>query len=94
MEKQDTVRQHIRIYGQVQGVGFRYRAQHAANSLGVTGWVRNEWEGSVELEVQGSLEQINRMLTMINQGTYVVMERIDRKDIPLEAHETGFHVRD
>lgn len=94
MEQQKKIRQHIRVFGQVQGVGFRFRAEHAANSLGITGWVRNEWDGSVEMEVQGEMEQINRMFTMINRGTYVCMDRIERKDIPLEEYETGFHVRD
>lgn len=90
---QNTIRQYMRISGQVQGVGFRYRAEQAANALGVTGWVRNDWDGSVEMEVQGTLEQINKLLTMIHQGTYVRIERIDRKNMPLEEHETGFRVR-
>ena len=94
LENQNTVRQHICVSGQVQGVGFRYRAEHAANALGVSGWVRNDWDGSVEMEVQGTLEQINKLLTMIHQGTYVVIEKIDRKNMPLKEHETGFRVRD
>lgn len=93
LEDQNKIRQYMRIIGQVQGVGFRYRAEHAANALGVTGWVRNDWDGSVEMETQGTLEQINKLLTMINQGTYVMIERIDRKNMPLEEYETGFHVR-
>lgn len=36
------VRRHITFYGWVQGVGFRYRARHAAELYGCTGWVRNE----------------------------------------------------
>lgn len=94
MEKQRKIRQYLHISGQVQGVGFRYRAEHAAGILGVTGWVRNDWDGSVEMEVQGTEEQIDKMLTMINQGTYVWMESIDRKNIPVEEHDMGFHVRD
>ena len=94
LENQNIIRQYMRISGQVQGVGFRYRAKYAANSLGITGWVRNDWDGSVEMEAQGTLEQINKLLTMIHQGTYVVIERIDRKNMPLEEQETGFWVRD
>jgi acylphosphatase len=41
------VRKHIVFYGSVQGVGFRYRARQAAGLVGCTGWVRNEWDGSV-----------------------------------------------
>ena len=43
MEK--IIRQHIRFYGWVQGVGFRYRATHAADYYGLTGWVRHEPDG-------------------------------------------------
>lgn len=36
------IRKQIRVYGSVQGVGFRYRTEHAAESVGATGWVRND----------------------------------------------------
>ena len=52
------VRRHIVFYGWVQGVGFRYRAQHAAALYGCTGWVRNEWDGSVTMEIQGAEEDV------------------------------------
>ena len=87
------IRKHMKISGRVQGVGFRFRASHVARELGITGWVRNEWDGTVELEVQGTQEQIHRLLTMINQGSYINIEGIDTKEIPLEQNEYGFHVR-
>lgn len=83
----------MKITGRVQGVGFRYRAQYAAGSVGVTGWVRNEWDGSVEMEVQGTAEQISRMLGMIRQGTYVEIDHIDAREISPEEDERGFHIR-
>ena len=46
------VRRHITFYGWVQGVGFRYRARHAAELYGCTGWVRAEWDSSVTMEIQ------------------------------------------
>lgn len=93
MNDSSKIRQHMRITGQVQGVGFRYRAKYAASALGVTGWVKNEWDGSVEMEVQGTLDQINQMLKTINQSPYIQIDWIDRKEIPLEESEWGFHVR-
>ena len=42
MDNEKIIRKKVFVYGAVQGVGFRYRAEHAANMLGVTGWVRNE----------------------------------------------------
>ena len=86
-------RRHIYFSGPVQGVGFRYRAEYAANMLGVTGWVRNEPDGSVLLEVQGTDEQIDKVLAMVNQGTYVNIDRITANQIPIEEREYGFHIR-
>ena len=53
------IRKRIYVYGSVQGVGFRYRTEHAANAVGATGWVHNESDGSVLLEIQGTEEQID-----------------------------------
>ena len=87
------VRKHIRFTGRVQGVGFRYRAKYAASGMGITGWVRNEWDGSVEMEAQGTVEQINQMLVMINRSDYIVIDNMDTKLIEIEEHEKGFHMR-
>ena len=42
------IRRHYWFSGRVQGVGFRYKAYYIARSLGVTGWVRNNWDDRVE----------------------------------------------
>ena len=47
-EKKTKIRKHIIFYGRVQGVGFRYYAVQKANQLGLTGWVKNLYDGSVE----------------------------------------------
>lgn len=93
MEKAKTIRKHIKFTGRVQGVGFRYRAKYAANGIGATGWVKNEWDGTVIMEVQGTSEQINTVLKMINQSEYIVIESMDTKEIPVKEQEYGFHVR-
>lgn len=49
---QTKIRKHIVFYGRVQGVGFRYYAVNKANQLGLTGWVKNLPNGTVEMEVQ------------------------------------------
>lgn len=93
MSDSDTiVRKEILFFGYVQGVGFRYTAQHAARSCGVTGWVHNEWDGSVRMEAQGSVRQINEMLKMINSGPYIKIHRMEDRQLPLEEYESGFHV--
>ena len=87
------IRKAFKFTGSVQGVGFRYRAQYAANGLGITGWVKNEWDGSVSMEAQGSEEQINEMLKLINQGSYIRIDRMEYYEIPIVEDERSFHVR-
>lgn len=62
------VTRQIRISGRVQGVGYRYALQHEAERLGVTGWVRNRADGSVEAVVQGSAEAVERILSWARRG--------------------------
>ena len=88
--KTDLIREHIVFYGWVQGVGFRYRASHAAEYYGATGWVRNEFDGSVAMEIQGTEEQIDNVIMAIERGTYVKIESMDVKTIPVVEDEYGF----
>lgn len=87
------VRREMRFTGSVQGVGFRYRAQYAADGCGITGWVKNEWDGSVLMQVQGTPAQIDEMLKRINAGTYISIDRMDSRELPTEDDERGFHIR-
>ena len=84
------IRKHIRFWGRVQGVGFRYRAYHAANSVGATGWVRNEYDGSFTMEIQGTEEQIDQVILMIEKGRFVRIENMDARTIPIKEEERGF----
>ena len=86
-------RKHLTFHGCVQGVGFRYRARHAADMLGVTGWVRNEYDGSVTMEIQGTEEEIDQVVAMIDQGRYVRIDFMDVKRIPLVVDESGFRTK-
>ena len=85
-------RKHIIFHGFVQGVGFRWRARQAADLYGCTGWVRNEWDGTVEMEIQGNEEQIDWVIQSINAGRYVFIERMDVQTIPIEK-ESSFRTR-
>ena len=86
------IRKHIVFYGRVQGVGFRYTAKYLARSLGLTGWVRNDWEGTVTKEVQGREALINKLLVGLNGGHFIPIEWMDTKEIPLEE-EREFTVK-
>ena len=83
-------RKHIVFYGSVQGVGFRYRARQAAGLVGCTGWVRNEWDGSVSMEIQGTEEDIDQVILSIESGRYVHIENLEVKELEPVEDEIGF----
>ena len=83
-------RKHIVFYGSVQGVGFRYRARQAAGLVGCTGWVRNEWDGSVSMEIQGMESAIDQVILAIERGHYVQIDNMDVKELELIEDEHGF----
>ncbi|MAG28735.1 acylphosphatase [bacterium] len=58
----------IRVHGTVQGVGFRYTTRDLAQSLGVTGVIRNEPDGSVYIEAQGEEGQLKELVKQCKQG--------------------------
>ena len=62
------VTRHLRIEGRVQGVGFRFYMQRKALELGVTGWVRNRLDGTVEAVVQGTPEAVETMIAAARRG--------------------------
>ena len=86
------VRKHIFFSGNVQGVGFRYRSFYIAQSLGLTGWVENLWDGRVEMEVQGSEASIREMLARIQQPRWINVTNMEITEIPCEE-ERGFKIK-
>jgi acylphosphatase len=63
-----SVARRVVIRGGVQGVGFRYAAVDAAERLGVTGWVRNRRDGTVEALLQGDDEAVAAMIAWCRRG--------------------------
>ncbi|MBR1456825.1 MAG: acylphosphatase [Oscillospiraceae bacterium] len=88
-----VIRRHVVLRGWVQGVGLRYRARWAAAACGCTGWVRNEYDGSVTMELQGTERQIDEVILAVERGAYVRIEDMDSRSIPVVRGETGFHTR-
>ena len=88
----EILRKHLIFSGLVQGVGFRWRARQAARTVGATGWVRNERDGRVSMELQGTEEQIDKVILTVEQGRYVRIENMSAETVPLQD-ENGFHVR-
>ena len=84
------IRLKLRFTGRVQGVGFRYTATNIANQLGLTGWVYNEIDGSVLMEVQGRTSLIEELIQRLENGTFIQIDNIEKTTLPLLSHETVF----
>ena len=93
LTKRKKVRKYIRFYGQVQAVGFRWRAMQAAQLYGATGWVRNEYDDSVSMEIQGTERQIDNVIAALDRGAYIVIERMEVKQLEPVEDENGFRVK-
>ena len=75
----------IKVTGRVQGVWFRKYTQEAAQSFGVTGFVKNASDGSVVLEAEGSREELQQLLDWLWTGS--PMSKVEEV-----AHEEGAHI--
>ena len=91
---EDRIRRHIVFSGQVQGVGFRWRAMQAARLYDCTGWCRNEWDGSVTMEIQGREEAIDEVIRSLESARFIRIQNMDVTERMPEPDERGFGVRD
>jgi acylphosphatase len=69
-------RLHAHVYGRVQGVSFRFYTVDAAVSLGLTGWVANRYDDSVEVVAEGPHAALQQLLELLHQGPS--MARVDQ----------------
>jgi acylphosphatase len=85
---------HYRIYGRVQGVGFRFFTEHAALREGMSGYVRNLADGTVEVQVEGEREAVERFEIALHQGPPGArVERVEITEMTPEGRHRGFMVR-
>ena len=75
------VAKHLRIHGQVQGVGYRQSMQHMAHKFGLSGWVRNQRDGTVEAVVCGDEAALSRILSWARHGpTFAQVSQVSVAD--------------
>jgi acylphosphatase len=78
------VRVRLRIHGHVQGVSFRYYARQRAAALGLSGWVRNCPDGTVQAEAQGQEDAVENFVSWAGEGPSLAqVRRVDVEHIPL-----------
>nr|WP_300650767.1 acylphosphatase [uncultured Anaerobutyricum sp.] len=94
------IRKHIIAHGRVQGVGLRFTVTGFAKKYNVTGWVRNLYDGTVEMEVQGLEHRVDLFLQELSSdrpggNRFIRIDRLDISDIPSinAAKETRFQAR-
>lgn len=88
-----TVRWHILFSGRVQGVGFRYTALYLARQLYLTGWVDNLPDGRVEMELQGDLSRMRKLIVQLKGQGHIRVTGMEVEEIPVKALERRFTVR-
>lgn len=87
-----VMRLRVVFSGRVQGVGFRATVRSISHRHGLTGWVRNEPDGSVLAELQGSPEHIEGVLTEIRAVFAAHLRHEQRFELPHDAQDTSFEI--
>ena len=94
------IRKHIIAHGRVQGVGLRFTVTGSAKKYNVTGWVRNLYDGTVEMEVQGLDHRVELFLQELSSdrpggNRFIRIDKLDITNIPSVnvADEKGFRAR-
>ncbi len=87
------IRKGLIFHGRVQGVGFRYTAILSARKNLCTGWVRNELNGTVSMEIQGEDANVGAVLDSLYNDSYIIISRIESTDLPLNHSEVTFQRR-
>jgi acylphosphatase len=90
----DQKRVQVVIKGRVQGVGFRASCQREAQARGVTGWVRNRWDGAVEALFEGPVHAVNALLVWCYDGpTLADVEDVEISPAPEGEPQRSFRIR-
>lgn len=89
----DTVKTlHLVVHGRVQGVWFRDSMRREAEHLGVSGWVRNRGDGTVEAMVQGGADAVDELVRWAHRGPQLAeVQRVEVE--PGSGRYAGFEVR-
>ncbi|MGB9789810.1 MAG: acylphosphatase [Thermotoga caldifontis] len=78
----------VKIFGHVQGVGFRHFTYRIARRLNVRGYVRNAEDGTVEIHAEGDEENLEQFLAQVSRGpTMAVVTDVCVEEIPVQGYE-------
>ena len=86
------VRYHYQFFGRVQQVGFRFHAQNYAQFHHCTGWVKNCFDGSVEMEIQGDISDIQQVVAKLHKTRYIIIDHFQQIECSV-VDETHFDIK-
>jgi acylphosphatase len=89
----NTVRYLVRFTGHVQGVGFRATTVAQSRGLAVHGFVRNESDGSVELDVDGPESDVKELIRRVKESMHDFLDEVKIDVLPPLGHKGGLRVR-
>lgn len=87
-----TIRKEFHFEGNVQNIGFRFEVQNHTKPLGITGYAKNNEDGSVTAQLQGNLENINKVILSLQNIERIQIDSMTEKEIPLDYYEKDFSI--
>lgn len=87
-----TIRKEFHFERNVQNIGFRFEVQSHAKPLGITGYAKNNDDGSVTAQLQGSEKNINKVITDLQNIDRIQIDSVTEKEIPLDYYENDFYI--
>ena len=93
-ESSSLARLHATVEGRVQGVSFRYFVSEQAQKLGLSGWVRNRYNGDVEVMAEGSRYNLEKLLAALQEGPAMAqVTNVEANWLPARSEFSSFWVR-
>lgn len=87
-----TIRKEFHFEGNVQNIGFRFEVQSHAKPLAITGYAKNNDDGSVTAELQGSEKNIDKVILSLQNIDRIQIDSMTEKEIPLDYYEKDFSI--
>lgn len=87
-----TIRKEFHFEGNVQNIGFRFEVQSHAKPLGITGYAKNNDDGSVTSELQGTEKNINKVINDLHNIDRIQIDSMTEKDLPVDYYEKDFYI--
>lgn len=84
----------LKVYGKVQGVGFRFYTHKRAQELGLKGYVQNKTDGSVYIEAEGEADQLEMFVLWCDEGpSWARVTRVEKQFVPVLGRDEGFLIK-